>query len=141
MLNFVYDDGGRSKYYTATKVGDCVTRAISIASGMDYQEVYNMIADANNRKYKHKKKKSSPRNGVYKEDINYIMGALGFKWHSCMSIGTGCKVHLNTDEIPMDKVIICSVSKHLVAVKNGVIHDTYDPSRNGMRCVYGYWEK
>jgi len=28
-----------------------------------------------------------------------------------------------------------------VAVIDGVINDTYDCSREGTRCVYGYWEK
>ena len=23
---------------------------------------------------------------------------------------------------------------------DGVIHDTYDPTRGGTRCVYGYWK-
>jgi hypothetical protein len=31
------------------------------------------------------------------------------------------------------------VSRHAVAVIDGVIHDTYDCSRGGKRCVYGYW--
>jgi hypothetical protein len=28
-----------------------------------------------------------------------------------------------------------------MAVIDGVIHDTYDPSRDGKRCVYGYFTK
>jgi hypothetical protein len=27
----------------------------------------------------------------------------------------------------------------LCAVIDGVIHDTFNPSRGGSRCVYGYW--
>ena len=34
-----------------------------------------------------------------------------------------------------------SVSKHITAVVDGVIHDTFDPSRDGTRCVYGYWQE
>lgn len=30
--------------------------------------------------------------------------------------------------------------KHVCAVINGVIHDTFDSSREGSRCVYGYWK-
>jgi hypothetical protein len=41
-------------------------------------------------------------------------------------------------ELPIGRLIV-SVSKHLVAVVDGVIHDTHDPSRAGTRCVYGYW--
>jgi hypothetical protein len=55
-----------------------------------------------------------------------------------MEIGKGCKVHLRADELPKGK-IICSVSRHLVAVIDGVINDTHDCSRDGNRCVYGYY--
>jgi hypothetical protein len=55
-----------------------------------------------------------------------------------MRIGSGCKVHLRADELPGGRLIV-HVSKHIVAVLNGVIHDTHDCSRGGNRCVYGYW--
>ena len=32
-------------------------------------------------------------------------------------------------------------TEQLVAVIDGVIHDTYNPSRNETRCVYGYFYK
>lgn len=57
-----------------------------------------------------------------------------------MAIGSGCKVHLRSDELPTGRIIV-SVSKHYVAVIDGVLHDIYDPSRHGNRCVYGYWSK
>ena len=37
--------------------------------------------------------------------------------------------------------LIVAVSRHYCAVIDGVIHDLYDPSRNGTRCVYGYWKQ
>lgn len=64
----------------------------------------------------------------------------GWVWTPTMFIGSGCKVHLRGDELPAGRLIV-SVSKHLVAVIDGVIHDTYDCSRNGTRCVYGYYRK
>ena len=30
-------------------------------------------------------------------------------------------------------------SKHCTAWIDGECHDTYDPTRDGTRCVYGYW--
>jgi hypothetical protein len=36
---------------------------------------------------------------------------------------------------------VVRVSKHLVAVVNGVIYDNHNPSRDGTRCVYGYYVK
>jgi len=57
-----------------------------------------------------------------------------------MFVGQGCKVHLRAGELPKGRLIV-AVSKHLVAVVDGVVHDNHDPSRNGKRCVYGYWTK
>lgn len=37
-MDFVYNDGGRSRYFKAKSVGDCVTRAIAIATRTDYKE-------------------------------------------------------------------------------------------------------
>ena len=54
-----------------------------------------------------------------------------------MFIGQGCKIHLKKEELP-DGILIVSCSKHITVVKNGVLHDTYDCSRNGKRFVYGY---
>lgn len=125
-----YDDGGRSKYFTASKVGDCVTRAIAIATQRDYKEVYNTIT---------KIVGYTPRNGVKKADTKKLMAHFGGVWHPTMTVGSGCTTHLEDGEIPMHGRIICKCSKHVVAVIDGVIHDTYDASRNGKRCIYGYW--
>ena len=57
-----------------------------------------------------------------------------------MRIGTGCKVHLKSDELPIGRIIV-RLSKHVCAVIDGVINDTYDCSREGTRCVYGYYKK
>ena len=48
--------------------------------------------------------------------------------------------HLKKDELPSGTLIV-SCSKHITVVKDGVLHDTYDCSRRGTRCVYGYWTK
>ena len=47
-------------------------------------------------------------------------------------------MHLRADELPPGRLVV-SVTHHLTAVIDGVIHDTHDPSRGGTRCVYGVW--
>lgn len=131
-LEYKYNDGGRSQYYKTSMVRDCVTRAIAIASNKDYKEIYNLVKS-------YLKPKKSPNNGVPNKLVKKIMTDLGYQWVSKMSIGTGCTTHLSQDEIPMDKIIICNVSRHVVAVVNGVVNDTFDCTRDGNRCVYGYW--
>ena len=59
---------------------------------------------------------------------------------AAMGSGKGCKVHLRTGELPGGSLVV-KVSKHYTAVIDGVIHDIYNCSRKGSRCVYGYYEK
>ena len=141
-MEFVYSDGGRSKYFEAEKVGDCVCRAICNATGEDYKKVYDLInlRAKTERKGRRKKSVSSARDGVYKENYSKILAEMGWEWHPTMTIGSGCHTHLCAEELP-DGVLIVSVSKHLTCVKDGVLYDTYDCSREGTRCVYGYYTK
>lgn len=139
-MKFVFDDGGREKAGYQGKTGDCVTRAVAIATGKPYQEVYDAINDASQyeRSSSRRRGKSNARTGVHKVTSKKFIASLGWTWTPTMQIGSGCKVHLKEGELPMGRLIV-SVSRHLVAVIDGVIHDTFDPSRNGTRCVYGYW--
>lgn len=140
-MKFVYCDGGRGKYFKAENVGDCVTRAICNATGRDYMEVYKAInAMAKSERTSKRSGKSSARNGVRKETYKRYIESLGWVWHATMHIGSGCTVHLKPDELPSG-ILIVSVSGHLTCVKNGVLYDTYDCSRDETRCVYGYFTK
>ena len=140
-MEFIYSDGGRSKYFKATDVGDCVTRAICNATGKDYKIVYSDLKELakHERITKKHKHKSSVRDGVSKRTLKKYIKSLGWVWHPVMGIGTGCTMHLTDEDFPPFGTYIVSVSKHLTCVKDGVILDTYDCSRDGSRCVYGYW--
>ena len=141
-MELIYSTGGREKYFKASVIGDCVCRAIANATGMDYKQVYDLINSYAKKEHlsKRKKKKSNARNGVTKDTIWRILTDLGWKWIPTMLIGSGCQVHLNEKELP-DGTLIVSVSKHLTCVKNRKLYDTYDCSRGGTRCVYGYYRK
>lgn len=141
-LTWVYDDGGRAAAGYKGKTGDCVCRAVAIAAQRPYKEVYDLINEyaKAERTGKRKRGKSSARTGVYKSTIKKIMEHYGFKWVATMRIGQGCTVHLRADELPSGR-IVCDVSRHSVAVVDGVVHDTYDSTRGGDRCVYGYYVK
>jgi hypothetical protein len=147
--HFVYDDGGRAAAGYQGEADDCVVRAIAIAVEIPYQKVYDdlhtMQAMFFNRGTRHaftrsgRRRTPTPRHGVFHHAyLPYIGINLGWRWTPTMGIGTGTTVHLRADELPAGRVI-AKVSKHLVAVIDGVIHDTSDCSRDGTRCVYGYW--
>lgn len=141
-LPFQYDDGGRAAAGYKGDSHDCVTRAIAIATGRPYQEVYDAINGLGTKERIGSRKagKSNARTGVYKQTLRKYMTNIGWTWVPTMQIGSGCKVHLVQGELPSGRLVV-SVSRHSVAVIDGVIHDTSDPSRDGSRCVYGYFRQ
>jgi hypothetical protein len=149
----VYDDGGRAAAGYKGTAGDCVCRAIAIATERPYQEVYETLRSglreyAGSRRDRTAKRiargrgrrGTTPRNGISPKVYGPYLKALGWQWTPTMRIGSGCKVHLRANELPPGRLIV-QVSRHLAAVIDGVIHDTHDCSRSGTRCVYGYWAK
>lgn len=130
-MTWIFNDGGRSKYFKG-RSGDCVVRALAIATGRDYKLIYDEL---------YKLTRQSPRYGVdiRKARVQQYFDGLGLVWTPTMRIGQGCKVHLRSDELPAGR-LVCRLSGHVVAVVDGVIHDTHDCSREGERCVYGYWK-
>ena len=131
---WVFDDGGRKATGRQGRAGDCVVRAIAIAADLDYEDVYNELAE----RAKRRGKPRSARDGVSPKEYKPYLDELGFRWVPCMTIGSGCQVHLRTNELPDGRLIV-RLSRHLSAVIDGIIRDTFDPSRDGTRCVYGYW--
>lgn len=140
-MSFVYNDGGRALAGYKGYAGDCVVRAIAIATNQPYQTVYSDLNSLiKNSRQSKQTRKSSSRTGMHKKFYIRYLQSLGWKWVSVMKIGTGCKMHLRKEELPSGR-IIARLSQHLTAVINGIIHDVCDPSRGGTRCVYGYWTK
>ena len=146
---FIYNDGGRKAAGWRGNAGDCVVRAISIATGQNYQNVYDKLAELNRAHAdsrrgrvarKLRARGASPRDGNFKAVYHPFLLSLGWNWTPTMWLGSGCKVHLRAEELP-GGTIIARCSRHLVAVIDGVINDTHDPSRNGTRCVYGYYSR
>jgi hypothetical protein len=146
---WAYDDGGREDAGFKGKAGDCVSRAIAIATGRPYREVYDRLGQLIGewskgrsraaKRWRAKAKGATERNGTPKPVIRQYLLELGWEWVPTMGIGTGTTVHLRADELPAGR-IITSVSGHMCAVIDGVVHDTHDPTRQGTRCVYGWWQ-
>lgn len=156
-MKFVLNDGGRHMSGFEGSTGDCVVRAVAIATEQNYEDVYNALGEGCRvqRLTKRSRKMASARNGVNttRKWFKDYMAALGWKWTPTMLVGQGCKVHLTDGELPNGRLIV-SVSGHYTTVLDGVIHDTFDPQRKtywyssdgkvervSERCVYGYWSK
>ena len=172
-MKVVFNDGGRKAAGYQGRAGDCVARAIAIITGKPYSEVYDRLArgmGAQRASKRTKKQSASARNGIYvrRKWFKDYMAELGFVWTPTMKIGQGCKVHLADGELPPGRLVV-SLSRHYTAVIDGVVHDTFNPTRSkswtiepdkgqelkanqgrnengvwtevGGRCVYGYWSR
>lgn len=158
-MKVIYNDGGRKSEGWKGNAGDCVVRAIAIATETPYQQVYDAMWEMNAKFMQTSRTKvakrmrdkgATPRNGNFKHVYRPYLESLGWEWVPTMGIGTGCKVHLCEGELPHGR-IIARCSRHLTAVLDGIIHDTYDPQwtsivneagkqqRIAHRCVYGYF--
>ena len=157
-MTFVTNDGGRAEAGYKGTAGDCVCRAICIASGLPYSDVYAVLANGTHDQRVTKRsgqRAKTARNGINtkRKWFKDYMASIGFVWTPTMLVGQGCKTHLVQGELPSGKLVV-SVSKHYTAVVDGVVHDTFDPQRctvevgvkdgtpyrtESERCVYGYW--
>lgn len=131
-MEFRYSDGGRLAAGFRGGVDDCVTRAIAIAAKLPYKTVYSDLKAILG-------KGKSPRNKIDRKVYQPYIESLGFIWKPTMTIGSGTQVHLEDAELPNGRLIV-KISKHLAAVIDGVLHDTFDCSRQGKRAVYGYFK-
>lgn len=140
-MKVVITDGGRRKAGYIGKAGDCVCRAIAIASGLPYDKVYDDLSIINERMPRSKRRQRgavgirTAARGIYTKSKLFkdYMHSLGFVWTPTMHIGSGCTVHLHDGELPNGRLVV-SVSRHFTAVIDGVIHDTHDPQRE-MHCI------
>jgi hypothetical protein len=140
-LPWAYDDGGRLRAGFPYAAGDCICRAVAIASGRPYREVYDELNDLAVTFDDGRFAGASASTGLPREIFRHYLTQAGWTWHPVMGIGTGCTMHLRAGEVPMTGRIIARVSQHLCAVIDGTIRDTSDPSRGGTRCVYGYFSR
>lgn len=137
-MPYQHHDGGRKAAGYKGKAGDCAARALAIACELPYLEACRLINEyAARERPRGKKKRSNAQTGVWPKTLQKIVEDRGGRWVATMTIGSGCQVHLRSGELPTGR-LIARVSRHYVAVIDGVIHDTYDPAREGDRCVYGY---
>ena len=106
---FVENDGGRKAAGYRGETGDCVTRAIAIATGLDYQATYDLVnrfsSEERGRVRRGKVRRSSARTGVFGPTVRKVMEHLGWTWVPTMAIGKGCTVHLRANELPAGRIV------------------------------------
>ena len=141
-LKFEHNDGGRKAAGYKGDTGDCVTRAITIATGGDYEtvrrELMGATADfrATSRSRAAKgKKTNSVRNGTLKKVYRPYLERTGWTRVSLQKFGDSKRHYMTTDDLPMGTVIV-EMRKHLVTIIDHVVQDTWD-SRTADKWVDG----
>ena len=150
-MDLIISDGGRRAAGFKGHCEDCVVRAIAIAARRPYEEVYKECALMNaeyskttlpNRRFAGVR---TARNGVYTSHERFAdyINRMGFVRYPPRGQGQSKKLYLRDGDLPMGRVI-AELSRHWVAVIDGVIHDTYDsqiPYYNWtLRRVYKCWK-
>jgi hypothetical protein len=99
--------------------GDCVTRAISLVTGMPYHQVKQMV----NEVLSNGRSNGSASWGVPVDTFRFqnFLKELGFR--RC-PVAPGTRL----DDLPPGKWMV-QVPKHMTVVKGGKIHDTFDPRK------------
>lgn len=138
-LGYQHNDGGRQEASFKGHTSDCVCRAIAIAVDKPYRQVYDELNQLCKQDKKARSNGSCAREGVPRRIYHDFLLRCGFTWTPTMFIGQGCRVHARADELPEGRLVL-RLSKHLAAVIDRVLHDNHDCTRNGTRCVYGYYK-
>ena len=115
-LELKINDGGRAAAGYKGKAGDCVVRSIAIVTGISYQKVYDDLYKANEV----------------------------FRTISKTKLARSLKQKNDTPRTGTHRVVLKKYLQQLGwdwTPTMFIGHDTYDCSRNGTRCVYGYWTK
>jgi len=128
-MRFVWDDGGRAICGFVGLTGDCVPRAIAIATGAVYRDIYNTLGSQSAK---------SPRHGV---DTDTAAAYLRERdWIRTI----GFEQPFEIEDLPMGVVIVHIAkangrAQHFCTMVDHVIHDTWDPSDDDDYVVKSYW--
>jgi hypothetical protein len=116
-MRYNYNDGGRRDAGYKGERGDCVTRAIAIATGTSYRQVYRELTELT--KSMTGGLDTSVANGCSDEVAHRYLIDLG--WSVVLTPKTYLK------DAPRDQRILVSLTeRHNVAVINGTVHDSWD---------------
>lgn len=128
-MDFIWDDGGRAASGFVGLAGDCVTRAIAIATGACYRDVYDKLGKVSEK---------SPRDGV-RTDIAEIY-LLERDWRRTLEFERPFFV----EDLPSGIVIVHLAkanerAQHFCTLIDHIVHDTWDPSDDDDYIVKSYW--
>lgn len=116
-------------------VPSCVVGAISVVSGWSPRRVHERLLElASEERPSVRYHRSSLRHGFRRRTYERLLFEdLGARWTHTPG------ARLCDDDLPARGRLIVSVKRHLTAVVDRVILDTFDPRDVGKNRVYGYY--
>jgi hypothetical protein len=128
-MEFIWNDGGRAASGFVGLTGDCVTRAIAIATGVSYRDVYEQLG---------KRCQKSPRKGIETIYAADYLNERGWQRHD------GGELPFTAQNLPKGVVIahVCDShgrSNHFCTVIDHVVYDTWNPADDSDYIVNGFW--
>lgn len=134
MIGYQYNDGGRKAAGRRGNAGDCVVRALAIISGRPYEECYAALAEENQKvtqprrrstKYRARAASNCGRrsasNGVHKAAYEKVFKAFGFVKAPLVT-----PRRTYTEAYERFGNCIVSTARHICALKDGKLQDTFD---------------
>ena len=135
---FVQTDGGRRQDTKRRNHGkDCMVRALAVATGVPYAQVYDeLVAEG----------VFSPKRGGFMDrlvgQLNFAdMDFHGFKfqWISFPAVKGKPRMHADkfAEQFPTGTYLL-RMGHHICCMADGVLYDMF--SHTDRRCVYGAWQ-
>lgn len=122
-MTFIYSDGGRAEAGLIGTTGDCVVRALSIATGMPYTVVRDHLDS----------ERFYPTDSGHEHAYQRCLANWGWTWTPSKSVPRKGRVIalLKSEE----------GKTHLTAVIDGAARDLWDPIRDGRHAILGYYAR
>jgi hypothetical protein len=168
-MPFSLNDGGRAGAGLGEYKSDCVNRAIAIANHLPYLDVRSGLTNIHQGEVEDQMRELEGIDPVFASEVrcgrsddperNDAAVVLHEVWFSS-NLDNGCapdlyepylesrgwvyvdckgkNTRLRAGDLPMGRLVV-SIPEHYVAVIDGVIHDTFDPSEDGTAIIDGYW--
>ncbi|WP_404473464.1 hypothetical protein [Microbacterium aerolatum] len=133
-----YSDAGHSMHDVADETGDCGVRAVTIATGRDYDVVraeFTGLLEA--RRGRKAKNPESVTTGLKRPTVGTILGS---EWAYKSHYGSSPMPRFVHSTLPAGQTFVVVLGRHYCPVINGVIHDLFDPSGPDA-IIYGYFHR
>lgn len=115
----------KNKNPLGRQVNDCVIRAISLAEGRSWDDVYSELS------------KKAQEEGTLIDDVNFVEFYLNDRYKKMCYKKKGLKISLNDFARQFNRgVYLVTMQGHITCVINGIIYDIWDCGLKEIWCAW-----